>query len=116
MPTAKPTQVTDELLATVKRVSSLLPQIAALFEIEVTQRSVAPKPLRPTRPATAKKPTKAPPPPAPERRKAEPKPAEPETAAEPAATEPEATEPETAAEPEAATEPVMDDSDVSNIS
>src|SRR3954451_6710323 len=126
MPTAKPTQVTDELLATVKRVSSLLPQIAALFEIEVTQRSVAPKPLRPTRPATAKKPAKAPAPPAPERRKSEPKPAaepaatepkpaaEPEAtepdaatepeATEPEATEPEATEPETAAEPEA-TEP-----------
>jgi hypothetical protein len=60
-PTAKPTQVTDELLATVKRVSSLLPQIAALFDVEVTQRAVAPKPLRPTRPAAAKKsPAKAP--------------------------------------------------------
>src|SRR4051794_2324512 len=170
MPTAKPTQVTDELLATVKRVSSLLPQIAALFEIEVTQRSVAPKPLRPTRPATAKKPAKAPAPPAPERRKSEPKPAtesaatepkhaaepeatepkpaaepeasepdtaaepeaaEPDTATEPATTEPEATEPESAAqpaatepeatepeatEPETVPEPVMDDSDVSNIS
>src|SRR3954453_7718552 len=103
MPTAKPTQVTDELLATVKRVSSLLPQIAALFEIEVTQRSVAPKPLRPTRPATAKKPAKAPAPPAPERRKSEPKPAAEPAATEPKpAAEPEATEPDTAAEPEAA--------------
>src|SRR4051794_37970141 len=99
MPTAKPNQVTDELLATVKRVSSLLPQIAALFEVEVTQRSVAPKPLRPTRPTTAKK---APPPKAPaaERRKPDQKPAKPE----PAVTEPEATEPEPTTEPDA-TEP-----------
>src|SRR3954467_15658779 len=103
-PTTKPTQVTDELLATVKRVSSLLPQIAALFEIEVTQRSVAPKPLRPTRPTAAKK---APPPKAPaaERRKPDQKPAKPQ----PAVTEPEATEPEPTTEPDAteseATEP-----------
>jgi len=103
-PTAKPTQVTDELLATVKRVSSLLPQIAALFEIEVTQRAVAPKPLRPTRPAAAKKPAKAPaardPKPAAkqEPKAAEAKTAEPETveshAAEDAA-QPETAEPET---------------------
>src|SRR4051794_11261848 len=96
MPTAKPNQVTDELLATVKRVSSLLPQIAALFEIQVTQRSVAPKPLRPTRPTAAKK---APPPKAPaaERRKPDQKPAKPQ----PAVTEPEATEPEPTTEPDA---------------
>ena len=50
-PTAKPAQVNDELLATVKRVGPLLPQIAALFEIEVSQGASAPKPLRPTRPA-----------------------------------------------------------------
>ncbi len=59
--TVKPAQVSDELLATVKRVSPLLPQVAALFEIEVTQGASAPKPLRPTRPTPAKKPVKAPP-------------------------------------------------------
>jgi hypothetical protein len=95
-PTAKPSQVTDELLATVKRVSSLLPQIAALFDVEVTQRAVAPKPLRPTRPTAAKKPAKAPaaarPP------KPEPKTPEPE-AAQPT-PEPEAAQP--TPEPEAA--------------
>jgi len=123
-PTAKPTQVTDELLATVKRVSSLLPQIAALFDIEVTQRAVAPKPLRPTRPTTAKKPAKAPaaprPPkpeakpaeseakqPEPEAKEPEPEAKAPEPTAEPATTEPAtAAEPEpTPPEPEAAAEP-----------
>jgi hypothetical protein len=59
---AKPTQVSDELLATVKRVGPLLPQVAALFEIEVRQGAPAPKPLRPTRPAAPKKPVKAAPP------------------------------------------------------
>ena len=59
LPTAKPTQVNDELLATVKRVGPLLPQIAALFDIEVSQGAHAPKPLRPTRPTTGKKPPKA---------------------------------------------------------
>ena len=61
-PTTKPTQVNDELLATVKRVGPLLPQVAALFEIEVSERASAPKPLRPTRPVAPKKPTKAAPP------------------------------------------------------
>ncbi len=63
-PEVKPTQVNDELLATVKRVGPLLPQIAALFDIEVSQRATAPKPLRPTRPAAPKKPPRAPAPPA----------------------------------------------------
>ncbi|MGZ4765722.1 MAG: hypothetical protein ACXV6M_08680, partial [Ilumatobacteraceae bacterium] len=61
-PTAKPTQVNDELLATVKRVGPLLPQVAALFEIAVNEGAPAPKPLRPTRPAAPKKPAKAAPP------------------------------------------------------
>ena len=74
-PTAKPTQVNDELLATVKRVGPLLPQVAALFEIAVNEGAPAPKPLRPTRPVAPKKPTKAAAPPRP------PKPA-------PAASEP----------------------------
>jgi len=50
VPTDKPAQVSDELLATVKRVGSLLPQIAALFGVDVDAKS-QPKPLRPTRPA-----------------------------------------------------------------
>ena len=41
-PTARPEQVTDELLATVKRLAPLLPQVAALFGIEVAAgRAVA---------------------------------------------------------------------------
>jgi hypothetical protein len=62
LPTTKPTQVSDELLATVKRVGSLLPQIAALFDIEVSQGASAPKPLRPTRPVAPKKPVRSAPP------------------------------------------------------
>ena len=64
-PTAKPMQVNDELLATVKRVGPLLPQIAALFEVAISQGASAPKPLRPTRPAAPKKPARAPAPPPP---------------------------------------------------
>jgi hypothetical protein len=73
-PAAKPTQVNDELLATVKRVGPLLPQIAALFDIEVSQRATAPKPLRPTRPAAPKKPARAPAPPRPAKAAAAPAP------------------------------------------
>ncbi|MDO9174689.1 MAG: hypothetical protein Q7V62_07770, partial [Actinomycetota bacterium] len=80
-PTEKPTQVSDELLATVKRVGSLLPQVAALFGVEVDAKS-QPKPLRPTRPtAPAKK--AAPKPPTPPAAKApKPAPAEKAPAAE----------------------------------
>ncbi len=74
-PTAKPTQVSDELLATVKRIASLLPTVAALFGIEATASGQAPKPLRPTRPAAPVK-KAVPPPPA-----AAPKPAAVEAAA-----------------------------------
>jgi len=63
LPTAKPTQVSDELLATVKRVGPLLPVIAALFGVEVDAKS-QPKPLRPTRPAAPAK-KQVPRPPAP---------------------------------------------------
>ncbi len=64
-PTDKPTHVNDELLATVKRLATLLPHVAALFEVEVDPKAQAPKPLRPTRPGPAKKPVKQiPPPPA----------------------------------------------------
>jgi hypothetical protein len=47
-PTAAPGQRSDELLATVKRLGPLLPQIAALFEVEVAPNAPTPKPLRPT--------------------------------------------------------------------
>ena len=100
-PTAKPTQVSDELLATVKRVGPLLPQIAALFEIAVSQSTSAPKPLRPARPVAAKKPTKAAVP-RPPRPPAPPAPADAESAIEetPAAEEPTALK--ALVEPEAA--------------
>ncbi|MCX6521412.1 MAG: hypothetical protein NTZ21_12175 [Actinobacteria bacterium] len=63
-PTAKPEQPSDDLLSTVKRLAPLLPQVAALFGVEVKQGGPAPKPLRPTKPgAPAKK--AAPRPPAP---------------------------------------------------
>jgi hypothetical protein len=53
-PTAKPTQENDELLATVKRLGSLLPQIAELFGVEIDPKA-QPKPLRPTRPTGPQK-------------------------------------------------------------
>ena len=40
----------EELLATVRRLSPLLPQVAAMFGIEVARGAATPKPLRPTRP------------------------------------------------------------------
>jgi hypothetical protein len=65
-PTAKPEQPSDDLLATVKRLGPLLPQVAALFGVEVREGAPAPKPLRPTKPAApAKKAAPAPRPPAP---------------------------------------------------
>ena len=81
--TTMPQQPSEALLATVKRLSPLLPQIASLFGIEVSPGITAPRPLRPTRPVRVK-PKVAP--------------------AKPAITEPVATEP-VATEP-AATEPV----------
>jgi hypothetical protein len=44
---AVPTQSSDELTATVKRLGTLLPQIATLFGIEVDPKASAAKPLRP---------------------------------------------------------------------
>ena len=49
-----PQQPSEALLATVKRLSPLLPQIAALFGIEVAPGVTAPRPLRPTRPVRVK--------------------------------------------------------------
>ncbi|HEY0519311.1 MAG TPA: hypothetical protein VGC84_07440 [Ilumatobacteraceae bacterium] len=103
-PAAKPAQVSDELLSTVKRVASLLPQIAALFDVEVKEGSSAPKPLRPTRPAAPKKPLRAPAPPKPPKPAAAPEAAAVEpTAPEAAAVEP--TAPEAAAPEPTAPEP-----------
>lgn len=47
-PTVKPNEVNDELTKTVTRLGPLLPQVAALFGIEVPADAPAPKPLRPT--------------------------------------------------------------------
>ncbi|MCB0985032.1 MAG: hypothetical protein KDB06_10330 [Ilumatobacter sp.] len=65
-PSAPPAQSNDELAATVKRLAPALPQVAALFGVEVAPNAPQPKPLRPTRPAgpAAKKPPKPAPAPA----------------------------------------------------
>ena len=47
-PAAAPANPTPELVATVTRLGPLLPQIAALFAVEVPEKAPAPKPLRPT--------------------------------------------------------------------
>jgi hypothetical protein len=57
--TTLPQQPSDALLATVKRLSSLLPQIASLFGVEVAPGVSAPRPLRPTRPVRVKPTTTA---------------------------------------------------------
>ena len=65
-PAAAASQVNDELTATVKRLSALLPHIAALFGVAVAEKAQAPKPLRPARPGAPKKMIPKPPaPPAP---------------------------------------------------
>ena len=50
VPTARPENPSDDLLASVTRLAPLLPQVAALFGVEVKEGVHAPKPLRPTRP------------------------------------------------------------------
>ncbi|HEY5664162.1 MAG TPA: hypothetical protein VIS05_09020, partial [Ilumatobacter sp.] len=45
-PVRKPNEVTDELLATVKRLAPALPHVAELFEVEVDPAAAMPKPLR----------------------------------------------------------------------
>lgn len=54
-PSGVPTQSSDELTATVTRLASLLPQVAEMFGITPPAGGPTPKPLRPTRPAPAKK-------------------------------------------------------------
>jgi hypothetical protein len=86
--TATPAEPGDDLLATVKRLGPLLPQVAASFGVEVREGATAPKPLRPTKPASATKkasPTARPPRPATE--------AAPPAAAAPAAESPVAESP-----------------------
>ena len=86
--TTMPQQPTEALLATVKRLAPLLPQIATLFGVSVAPGISAPRPLRPTRPVRVKP------------KSAQIKPDTTEAAVtEPVATEPVATEP-------VATEPV----------
>ena len=88
-PADKPTQISDELLNTVKRIAPLLPQVAALFEVPVVEGAPAPKPLRPTRPAPPKKAAAKPATPRPpkQERHEEPAPAPAPQEAEPAAVE-----------------------------
>ena len=80
--TTMPQQPSEALLATVKRLAPLLPQIAALFGIVVAPGMSAPRPLRPTRPVRVK----------PNSAQIKPVATEP-VVTEPAATEPVATEP-----------------------
>lgn len=75
--TTMPQQPSEALLATVKRLAPLLPQIAALFGVVVAPGMSAPRPLRPTRPDRVKP------------KSAQVKP----VAIEPVVTEPVATEP-----------------------
>jgi hypothetical protein len=49
LPVAAPTAVTEELTKTVVRLSPLMPQIAALFGINVDPKARAPRPLQPAR-------------------------------------------------------------------
>jgi hypothetical protein len=116
-PSGIPATVADELRATVTRLAPALPQVAALFGIEVPANAPMPKPLRPTprpkpakaggaaKPAAKPAPAKAEAPaaPPPEAGPSEPTPAEPESA-EPAEPEPEspASSEPTPAEPESA--------------
>ena len=80
--TTMPQQPSEALLATVKRLAPLLPQIAALFGIVVAPGMSAPRPLRPTRPVRVK----------PNSAQIKPVVTEP-VVTEPVATEPVATEP-----------------------
>ena len=88
--TTLPQQPSEALLATVKRLSSLLPQIASLFGIEVSPGVSAPRPLRPTRPVRVKPKTKPAQPAVTDAASVAPEPA----VAEPAVAETVATEPD----------------------
>jgi hypothetical protein len=90
--TTLPQQPSEALLATVKRLSSLLPQIASLFGVEVSPGVSAPRPLRPTRPVRVKPKTAPAKPAATDAVVAAPEVAAPEVAA-PAVSEPVVSEP-----------------------
>ena len=96
VPTTPPEQASDDLRATVTRLSPLLPQVAALFGIEVAPNAHVPKPLRPT-------PRKQPAKPQPAKQQAA-KPGRPERTDRPAAERPAATA-EPAPEPSAPSAP-----------
>ena len=49
--TSKPETLTPDLIKTVQRLGSLVPQIAVSLGVEVESKNSSPKPLRPTRPA-----------------------------------------------------------------
>ena len=112
-PAAPPAQPGDELLATVKRLGPLLPEIAALFGVEVAAGAPAPKPLRPTKPAAATKKVAPPPkPPTPKPSPAAEAPATEAPATEAPATEAPATEDAPVTEASAAEEaPATDETD-----
>ena len=57
---SKPTALSPELVKTVERLAGLLPQVAQDLGIEVSKPNLAPKPLRPVRPAAKKLPPKPP--------------------------------------------------------
>jgi hypothetical protein len=107
-PTGVPTQSSDELTATVTRLASLLPQVAELFGVTPPAGGPTPKPLRPTRPAPAKKTGAKPIPPPPAAAEAEATPAPPEAEAPVAEPEAPAAEPDSEAEPEAVAEAPAD--------
>ncbi|MFM1751336.1 MAG: hypothetical protein RL119_298 [Actinomycetota bacterium] len=102
--TSKPETLTPELVKTVQRLGSLVPQIASALGVEATSTNNSPKPLRPARPAGKGGPAKKLPPrppvkPTTQAAPVEPAPVEPAVAepapvvAEPAAVEPAPAEP-----------------------
>ncbi len=60
--TSKPETLTPDLVKTIQRLGSLLPQIATALGVEVAASTASPKPLRPTRPAGKGAPAKKLPP------------------------------------------------------
>jgi hypothetical protein len=106
-PAAPPAQRSDELDATVRRLGPLLPQVAAIFGIEVPARAPVPKPLRPT--PRRQEPKKAAPKPSPPPRAESPAPDVPTPEASPDAPEPVGAASATVAEA-AADEPAGDES------
>ena len=106
-PVRKPDNVTDELLATVKRLAPALAQVAELFGVEVDPKAAMPKPLRPGPRPGDKKDARGPKPdakPNRDRKPNSPGSANPATDTAPAAE----TEPATDTAPAAETEPATE--------